>query len=230
MNKSLPNPMTKGRLIFGWIYLAAQQFLIPLLIVLAAKLLSLPLSELGLNFIYFLLNFVVVVTVFALFLAKDLRHFGKHFWSCIGICLVGFVVYWAANVFFSLWVALFFPNFANANDAAIQTMATENYKLILVSTVILVPIVEETLYRGVIYGTFARRNSVLGYIFSAVLFSAIHVVGYIGQLSPIYLLVSFLQYLPAALTLTWSYAKSGTIFVPILIHTALNLLAAVAMR
>ena len=222
--------MTKGRLIFGWIYLAAQQFLIPLLIVWTAKLLSLPLSELGLNFIYFVLNFIVVVAVFGPFLARDLRHFGRHFWSCIGDSLVGFVVYWAANMFFSIWVALCFPNFSNANDAAIQTMATENYKLILVSTVILVPIVEETLYRGVIYGTFARRSSVLGYILSAALFSAIHVVGYICQLSPGHLLVSFLQYLPAALTLTWSYAKSGTIFVPILIHTALNLLAAVAMR
>ena len=230
MNYKLPNPMAKGRLIFGWIYLAAQQFLIPLLIVLVAALLSLPLNELGLNFIYFVLNFVVVVTVFASFLAKDLRHFGRHFWRCIGTCLVGIVVYWAANVFFSIWVALFFPSFSNANDAAIQIMATENYKLILVGTVILVPIVEETLFRGVIYGTFARCSPVLGLICSAVLFSAIHVVGYIGQLSPSHLLVSFLQYIPAGLCLGWAYAKSGTIFVPILIHTALNLLAAVAMR
>ena len=230
MKHTLPNPMTKGRLIFGWIFMAAQQFLIPLLIVLAANLLSLPLSELGLNVVYFIINFIVTVAVFGPFLFRDLLYFGKHFGRCLGDCLVGFVVYWAANMFLSIWIVLCFPDFANANDAVIQTMADESYGLIFLATVFLVPIVEETLYRGVIYGTFARRKPVLGFLFSVVLFSAIHVVGYIGQLSPLYLLVSFLQYIPAAAALTWSYAKSGTIFTPILIHTAVNLIAAAAMR
>ena len=109
-------------------------------------------------------------------------------------------------------------------------MADQHYLLMTLGTVLLVPITEETLYRGLIFGTIYRKNAVLGYILSAFIFSAVHVVGYIGLQNTTELLISFVQYLPAGLALGWAYARSGTIWTPILIHAAVNWIGMAAMR
>ena len=62
------------------------------------------------------------------------------------------------------------------------------------------------------------------------LFSAIHILGYIGKASTLTLVLSFLQYLPAGLCLAWSYAKSETILTPIVIHTLINAWGIYEMR
>jgi len=68
------------------------------------------------------------------------------------------------------------------------------------------------------------------YLVSIAAFAAVHIIGYLRVYSPMELLLSFLQYLPAGLCLAWSYAKSDTIFAPILIHTAVNAIGISAMR
>ena len=57
---------------------------------------------------------------------------------------------------------------------------------------------------------------------SICVFSLIHIVGFIGRYSPLELVLSFLQYVPAGLCLAWSYQRSGTVFAPILIHAMVN--------
>ena len=44
------------------------------------------------------------------------------------------------------------------------------------------------------------------------------------------MLMALLQYLPAGLCLAWSYAKSDTIFAPILIHALVNAWGIYEMR
>lgn len=222
--------MTNNQRLFGWIYMAVQQFLIPYLLLAIFLRLKLPVSNVWQNFLFFLINFLVVVTAFARFLAGDLRILGKRFWPAVCTCVTGFVLYWAANMLLSICIAIYFPDFSNTNDANIQSMADKHFPLMFIGTVLLVPTVEETLYRGVIYGSLERHSRVLACVVSTVLFAAIHLVGYIGNTPPLYLLIGFLQYIPAGLCLAWAYAQSGTIFVPILIHTAVNLIGMLAMR
>lgn len=222
--------MTRAEYIFGVCYLLAQQFLIPWLLVLVTAWLGLRLSDLWLNFLFFAVNFLVVCLAFSRYLLKNLQTLGRHILPVLGTCVLGFVVYWAANILVSLFIAIYFPGFSNANDANIQSMAGQQYSVMFLGSVLLVPIVEETLYRGVIFGLADRFSRPLAYAASTLLFAFIHVVGYLGTLSPLYLLVSMLQYVPAGLCLSWAYAKSRTVFAPILIHTAVNLLGMLAMR
>jgi membrane protease YdiL (CAAX protease family) len=55
------------------------------------------------------------------------------------------------------------------------------------------------------------------------------VIAYIGTLSPMRLLLSLLQYLPAGYCLARAYAKSGSLFAPMLIHATINLIAVLLM-
>ena len=55
-----------------------------------------------------------------------------------------------------------------------------------------------------------------------VLFSLVHVTGYIGAYSPMHLLMCFIQYLPASFCLCWCYCQTGTIITPMIMHAVTN--------
>ena len=86
----------------------------------------------------------------------------------------------------------------------------------------LVPLAEECFFRGLLFRNLYSWSPVAAYLISMAAFSAIHVVGYIGTASPLHLLVSFLQYLPAGYCLAWCYHQTGTIITPIIMHTLTN--------
>ena len=92
----------------------------------------------------------------------------------------------------------------------------------IISTVILVPPVEECLFRGVIFRNLYGKSRLTAYIVSILAFAVIHIIGYIGKYSAIELVMAFLQYLPAGLCLAWAYTKADTIFAPIVIHALVN--------
>jgi membrane protease YdiL (CAAX protease family) len=119
-------------------------------------------------------------------------------------------------------VSLLLPTFSNYNDAAIAEMSRGNAFLMLVGTVILVPPVEECLFRGVIFRNLYKKSHPAAYLISMMAFACIHILGYIGLYSPLELVLAVVQYLPAGLCLGWSYIRGDTILAPILIHAAVN--------
>ena len=144
--------------------------------------------------------------------------------------ILGFVAYEACAWALSEVVSLVFPRFTNYNDSAIANMAATNSFLIFIGTVILVPLAEECLFRGLIFRNLYGKSHWAAYCLSILAFAAIHILGYIGKYSPLELLVAVLQYLPAGLCLAWSYTKADSIFAPIVIHAAINFLALRALR
>ena len=109
-------------------------------------------------------------------------------------------------------------------------MVADDYTLMIIGTVLLVPITEELLYRGLIFASLYNRSRVLAYIVSTLAFAALHVYTYIGTYPPEQLLLCLLQYLPAGICLGWAYAKTDSIWTPVLIHMTVNTIAVSAMR
>ena len=232
MSKSrLSCSMTKAETVFGWIFLFLQQLLI-IPVALLLELAGIHLSTAWLNIVFFVLNFLIVTIGMQKYLRSNLRHFGKHFGRSLGIATAGFLVYWAVNLVISLAITLYWPDFTNANDANLAGMSGECYWVFFACTVLLVPLTEEVMFRGVLFGSVCKLSPVLAYIFSALIFSAIHIVPYIGSegFTLTTALISLVQYLPPSLCLAWVYEKSGTIFAPALVHCAVNLIGVLAMR
>ena len=230
MNDKISNRLSTGHYIFGAIYLGAQQYALPLLMILVALLLKLPLSDVWFNFVFFCINFIVIGSVFHKYLLGELRRFFAKPLASLGLALAGFALYWVANVYISIAITFLLPDFSNANDASIASMAGQQYWIMFAGSVLLVPVVEETLYRGVVFGFADHFSRPLAYIISTLLFALVHVVGYISTMTPMMFFVSILQYIPAGLCLCFAYDKSGTLITPILIHTAVNLIGMAAMR
>lgn len=216
--------------ILGYIYLAFSQILLSSLIAIVAYLWGYPLSLATLNIIYFLVNFVSIVAIFHRFLGRSLQAAWKNIPKCLISVLIGFGVYYWGTILVGLLITRIDPNFANVNDQAVTGMVQENPVIMGLCTVCFVPVVEETLYRGLIFQQLQRKHRILAYIVSTIVFSAIHVVGFIGSEGLLTLLLCFMQYLPAGIALAWAYERADTIVAPILIHMIINQIGMSAMR
>jgi len=221
--------MHRTEAILGLIYLPLQLFTLPVVLGIINSLLPYPLSDAKLNFAFFALNFICVTTIFHRYLIKSFQILLKHPKQIFISCLQGFGLYWLGSILINMLVNYIDPEFFNVNDKEIAALADESTHLMFIGTVILVPLAEETLYRGLLFGQLYRKNPVLGYIVSIVIFSALHVFGYIGSYSPLRLLLCFLQYIPAGVFLAWTYSKADTIWAPVFIHTTVNLIGMLAI-
>ena len=113
--------------------------------------------------------------------------------------------------------------------SARKSLIGMDYVPMIIGTMFLVPVAEEVLYRGLIFQSLYSNNHTLGYILSALIFCAIHVISYIGAADPLTLVLCFIQYLPASLCLAWAYTEADNIFAPILIHIAVNTMSILAL-
>lgn len=228
--KSISVNLSQQEKALGLGYLLFQLILLPSLLTAINGIMEHKLSATELNFSFFLLNFLAVMTIFHRFLGASFRQLTQHPIAGLEAVILGTVAYYACT-YLTLWlIHKLDPGFSNANDASITAMAKGSWYLMAVGTVILVPPVEECFYRGLVFRGVYSYSKAGAYLLSMAVFSVIHVAGYWGRLSPLGLALSFLQYLPAGLCLAWSYEKGETIFVPILIHALINAQTIQALR
>ena len=181
-----------------------------------------PLSDPELNFLFYIVNFVSILLIFHDFLARSLSQLLNHPIDGLQAAILGFVAYYVCFHAMDWIVSLVLPGYTNYNDESIADLSRGNYFLMFLGTVILVPPVEECLYRGLIFRNLYKKSHWAAYVISIAAFACLHILGYIGTYSPSGLIIAFLQYIPAGLWLAWSYIKGESIFVPILIHAAVN--------
>lgn len=228
MNKLVSMSPAEKKL--GWFYWAFQLLILPVAIVLLNSHFGMPLTETEVNLLYFGLNFLPLVLIFHKFIFHSCKAGLTRPLRTLWFALIGFVLYmlcsYAAN-----WLVFYLePDFVNMNDDSIFLMLEENYSLTVLGVVLLAPIAEELMYRGLIFGTLYSRSRFLAYLVSALLFAVVHVAGYITLYEPFELLLCTLQYLPAGLCLGWAYTRTGSILTPVLIHITVNQIAISTMR
>ncbi len=230
MKHELPVSLTEKQIRWGTRYLGFELVFLGYLLVQLARFLLPGLPDAYLDFSYFLVNFVAVFLIFRTFLWKNLQHTRKHIGTALTCAGIGYVAYWLASFVISFVIIRLFPDFYNVNDASIAITSLGHFWLMAIGTVLLVPLAEEVLFRGLIFGSLHSRNRLLAYAISTVFFAFIHVMGYIGYYDIWMLLLCFVQYLPAGIALAWAYERSGSIYAPILIHTAVNAIGMLSSR
>ena len=229
-NRNFSTCLSSRETIAAALYLLVQFLALPSFLNWCNRQFSAPLSETELNFVFYLINFMAMLLIFHDFLGRSGRLVTQHPLNFCEAIILGFVAYYACSWLVNWLVGILVPGFTNYNDEAISAMRSSNYFLMFIGTVILVPPFEECMYRGLIFRNLYGKSRVAAYIISILLFSVIHIIGYIGAYSPLELLMAFLQYLPAGLCLAWSYIRGDTIFAPIVIHAAINYITIRGLR
>ncbi len=226
----LSHPLSRHEKLFGTAWLIFETLLFSPLLQLLNLLLPTPLPQADVNFLFFAVNFAVAVLVLHSFLLGQLETALHHTGKVLTAAIVGFAAYWVLNFLVSGLILSLDPGFSSINDDAVAELAAENFPLIFFGTVVLVPVAEECLFRGIVFRGIYDRSHILAWIVSAGLFALVHVIGYFGSAAPLTLLLCFLQYIPAGICLAASYRLSGSILSPILIHAAVNFVGMMILR
>ena len=215
---------------WGIRYLLFEVAILPRLLAAGNLLLGLPVSVTWLNVIIFSINVLAVLIIFRRFLMLTLKHALSQTWQILGSALLGLGLYWLLSLLLGLVFMATVPGFVNVNDSNVMEMAVQDFIPMAVSTVLLVPVGEELLFRGALFGGFYPHHPKAAYVLSILGFCFAHISSYIGAYPMPTLLLCFVQYIPAGFCLAWAYRRSGSILTPILMHAVINAAGMLAMR
>lgn len=180
----------------------------------------------GLYFIiYYYVFFALTVIVFQRLLAKGTRRFLDDPRLSLKTAAIGLVAYYGLVELAARLITPLFTLPENRNDAAAAALMDSAPHMIMFAVIFLGPFVEETLFRGLVFGGLKERNRGLAYGVSCILFALVHVWQFAaGTRDPAYLLM-VVQYLAPGLVLAWVYEHTGTLWASILLHVCVNALA-----
>ena len=223
--------LTPNEFMIGFIYFVLQLTLIPdLLLAVNEHLLSKPMSTAAANLVFFLINFAAVLWIFRKFLKANWRITVAQPWRILRFAGIGLIFYFIGTSLITAAITWIHPEFLNINNETILQMAQDHFVIMVISTVILVPIAEETFFRGLIFRQLFDRIPVAAYLISMATFSAIHITGYMGMVDELSLVLCFFQYLPAGFALAWCYQHTGSIFASVLLHMTVNQIGMLTLR
>ena len=233
MNETNPGPqagfqqlMTPTERVLGWIWLPVNTFLLPILAAVYVYANPDQLSDGALNLVTFAVSAVALLLMLHHFWRESFHRMLDRPGRCLGAMLLGGLVNYALSLAVSPVLLLVLDGAVdNPNNAALLEIAQQDLGMIRAASIFLAPLVEETLFRGVVFGSLRPKHRVLAYALSTGLFSLLHVWQYILVSADASLLVYALQYIPSGVALAYCYERSGSIWPPIFLHMLLNTVA-----
>lgn len=219
------DPMPRGARIAGWVYLPVHVFVLPLTLgaALAAVRGELP-SDVTCNVWYYLIGLVFTLIAMWGFLRRSYDTLSGSILRCIGILFAAY----GLDVLLSLVLQLgagFIGELPSPNNDAVTRLAAADHKRMIAVAVLMAPLVEECLFRGVLFGAIRPRSRFWAYAVSIALFSLYHVWQYVVMYGDPKLLLSALAYVPVSAALTFCYEQTRSIWPPVFFHMCINALS-----
>jgi membrane protease YdiL (CAAX protease family) len=177
------------------------------------------------DMIYYYVLFAATIVIFHGYLARTTRKLGENFALSLKTLAMGLVALYGLNELVYRLTHALVNNRTNLNNVSISAQIHASPRLTLLIVIFLAPFVEETLFRGLIFGNLKTRSRVLAYVISCLLFALLHVWQFaVVQRDMTYFLL-MVQYLVPGLVLAWAYDHSGTLWTAIGLHAAANALS-----
>ena len=219
------DPMPRGARIAGWVYLPVHVFVLPLTLgaALAAVRGELP-SDVTCNVWYYLIGLVFTLIAMWGLLRRSYDTLSDGILRCIGILFAAY----GLDVLLSLVLQLgagFIGELPSPNNDAVTRLAAADHKRMIAVAVFMAPLVEECLFRGVLFGAIRPRSRFWAYVVSIALFSLYHVWQYVVMYGDPKLLLSALAYVPVSAALTFCYEQTRSIWPPVFFHMCINALS-----
>ena len=227
-------PLGRRERIFGYIYLPVHIFAVPILLVIIFAIFFRP-EEINrydpiINLLYYSLGFVLILLIMFNYLKESFLKFTYSFGRNLRAFITCFISYYLFLILLSLVTTYFIGDIKNPNDNSISQSFMDNRNVMTAVIVILAPIVEEVLFRGVLFGQLMYKNIILAYIVSIFVFCFYHIWQFlIIDFSPM-MFLSMLQYIPAGVALSLCYQRTGEIWTPIFLHMTINAISLHLMR
>jgi len=217
------NTMSKPQRIAGYIYLPFHIIVIPLFLAMLAQYLPGGLAETTANIAYYAMGLAFCLIVMWKYLRNAYDVLMDNIATNIAAVCFGYVInillsYLAAGVLF----AILGDKITNPNNTAVINLASESPRAVIALAVFIAPIVEEVLFRGVIFGSLQTKHRRLAFIVSIALFAFYHVWQYALASMDLTMLWYMISYIPAGYALAWAYEKTNSLWVSIFLHMLIN--------
>lgn len=217
--------LRRNEQIGGWLWLVFYEGILGFLVSLVAGAVGRELQPEISNGICMILGFLGTMVLFRRFLGDSLTMVRGNVGKLIGGILLGAGVYISAQVLIGMLTDVLGISYSTPNDDLIASLAKDHYRMMWAETVLLSPVIEETLLRGVVFGTLRKKNRPLAYVGTGLIFAGMHILAYLGSLGPADILMNLVIYgLPGA-SLCVAYEKADNIWAAILLHMMINMLA-----
>lgn len=229
MKKPFVVQMRRYEVIGGLVWLVTYLFLASALLQTVLGLLGVSVDMLTLNQVYFVGCFVVTVVLFRRFLSYSLPAVADRPVRVLCGVLLGYGIYVVCWGTLTMACGYLIPNLQTPNDDNIRAIAAESYSTMAAAAVLLAPITEETLLRGLVFGGIRKKSRALAYVVTALLFAGMHMMGYVSEMDALSIGLNLLLYMLPSAALCASYEYAGTIWAPIFLHMCINALSMWAM-
>ena len=170
------------------------------------------------NVIYYAIIFLLCVILFWNFLKEDFQSLVDWVPENTAAILAGLA---GAGVLYFLVGALPFP----VADPIPQQYAAEFGAApapTLALLLLLIPLVEEILFRGLIFGLLRGFNLPLAYVVSSLFYSLAQVWRYALERGDLRYLLLSVVHLPVSIACTWCYDKGGSVWATAFLHAGVN--------
>ena len=178
---------------------------------------------------HFICCFLLTGGLFFRFLGRSSRPLrGK--WKTVFFAVIqGFAAYFVLRMLFE-WLSFQILSWTETqlkvpNQEAVEGLMAYDFAPMAICSILLAPVTEEILSRGMVFAPLCQKWPWVGYVATTLLFAGMHTLGFIGQVSAVQSLTSFLIYIPAGLVMGWMYQKTKSIYGPIFLHMLVNFIA-----
>lgn len=221
--------MTPGEKIAGTVffvmYLAVLPAAAPHLFRLLALLLGGPLPDAVKNAVYYYALVAVTMVIFHNFLVRTSGLLLDNLSGAASALAMGLVALYGLNELVYRLSRLIIGGHTNLNDMAVSAQIAGAPHMTALIVIVLAPFVEETLFRGLVFGCIKERSRGLAYLVSCLLFALLHVWQFAVVNRDVTYFLLMVQYLVPGLVLAWAYETSGTLWTAVGLHAAANALA-----
>ena len=207
------------------LYLAVLPYVSGPALDLLERLLGTRLGESVRNAIYYYVVFALVVIVFWGYLGRTTRAFLDRPGGVLASAGLGLVAFYGLNEICGRLLGLVLEGQVNLNDEAIVGRMVDAPRTTILIVVVLAPVVEETLFRGYVFGNLREYSRAAAYLASSLLFAGMHVWQFVVLQHNLAYLPVMLQYVAPGLVMAWVYERSENLWGSVLLHGMVNALA-----
>ena len=214
-------PITYVESIIGFFLVAIHMFATPPLLRVLSQSAGWNMSAETMTLVYFILSLILCVAFLFRFLGASFGPFFTRFGATVMTIILAFVAYYAILHIVQLVENLTAGRFVWPEIGGAGKL---NHSSMLIVNLLLAPVVEEVLFRGVVFGVLRKKSRVLAYVVSLLLFSLYMVFWDMVSNLSWAVFWTALRCLPATLALCWSYERSGSVWTCVILHILMNCL------
>jgi CAAX amino terminal protease family. len=222
---SSTQPLRLSEKIAGLIYLPLHIFVLPIFMGIFSQVSPGTLTDIQREAAYFLCGVIFVIVFFRDFLRRGFDVFmDNKLRSLMSITSTYFI-----NIILtygSLSVAMiFFGDFQIPEELNPALMSKSGILVLAGLGIFAASLVDEVIFRGVVFGVLRSKNRVLAYVVSILLFTVYHTWQIWVIMPDMSVLIYTMQFIPLGYTLVLCYERSGSIWAPVFSQMIMNALA-----